>query len=176
VLNQKASNSKMAKRMDERQKLNNVETTGLGELVQVATQFSDFIKSEIVSVHRQVGEPWMVQSHFDILQHLTYGELTMSQLSDKVNRTKPTITTLVKRLKKSGYLITYRTPEDERIHRVRITEKGKRQAEWARQKLSAYEAAVSEQVNLNQIQATIQLMKSIESALIDAKTRESSIC
>lgn len=172
MLNQKASNSKMAKRVDERQKLNCMDGTGLSELFLVATHFSDFIKGEIVSVHRQVGEPWMVQSHFDILQHLTYGDLTMSQLSDKVGRTKPTITTLVKRLRNSGYVITYRTPEDERIHRVRITEKGQGQAEWAKKKLSTYGETVSGKVELSQIKDTIQLMESIERALIEAKIRE----
>lgn len=111
----------------------------------------------------------MVQSHFDILQHLMSEDLTMSQLSDKISKTKPTVTTLIKRLKESGYVISFRSSEDERIHKVQITNKGKLQAEWAKKTLSAYELAVSEKVDLNNIKEAIQLMVLIKNAIIEFK-------
>lgn len=107
----------------------------------------------------------MVQSHFDILQQLMAGELTMTKLADQVSRTKPTVTTLVKRLKKHGYVKVYKAMEDKRITKVRLTEKGLAQAEWARKTLNAYEASIIDLVDVHKMEEAIILMEKITDIL-----------
>lgn len=56
AVNQKDLNSKMTELNNENQKRNIVEESSLGELVEMAIEFSDFIKSEVVEIHKVYGE------------------------------------------------------------------------------------------------------------------------
>lgn len=163
---QRLANSKMTLLNNDSQRAKTKEEPSLGDLALSAIEFSDFIKREVVEIHRQVGEQWMVQSHFDLLQHLSIdGDLTMSQLTECINRTGPTVTTLVKKLKVHGYLTTYKTPEDERINKVRLTAKGSKQAEWAKNKLNHYEASVSETIDKDRVKDAIKLLSDVRDLL-----------
>lgn len=143
----------------------------LGDLVTSVVQFSDFIKCQVMALHQQVGESWMVQTHYDILQNLNdSGDLTMSQLANRIHRTGPTVTALVKKLKAHGYLETYKTPEDERFSMVRLSDKGSRQAEWARNSLSDFETSLPQSIDPIRIQEAIQLMSQITAMINQSNT------
>ena len=59
--------------------------------------------------------------------HLLFeaGELNMSELAAQARRTKSTLTTLVTKLERHGYVERIPDPADSRGVRVRLTDKGK---------------------------------------------------
>ncbi|WP_298068639.1 MarR family transcriptional regulator [uncultured Mailhella sp.] len=76
-------------------------------------------------------------SHGDILHHLLAGtELNMSELALRTRRTKSTVTALVTKLERGGYVERIPDPRDSRGVRVRLTDKG-RALEPAFQAISA---------------------------------------
>jgi DNA-binding MarR family transcriptional regulator len=73
------------------------------------------------------GMDGIVPSHGEILVHLLTGEkYTMKDLADKIHRTKPTVTVLIDKLVKLGYVTKEKSNEDSRITFIRLTEKGLR--------------------------------------------------
>jgi len=65
-------------------------------------------------------------SHGAILRQLTtYGPLSMSRLAELIDRTKPTVTILVRKLVKHGYVERTQDPTDSRVTLVRLTDKAK---------------------------------------------------
>ena len=65
-------------------------------------------------------------SHGAILRQLsTYGPLSMSRLAELIDRTKPTVTVLVRKLSKHGYVERMQDPTDSRVTQVCLTDKAK---------------------------------------------------
>lgn len=64
-------------------------------------------------------------SHGDILSLLFDGTAyEMSEIAKKIHRTKPTVTVLVEKLEKSGYVQRIKSDTDARFTMVSLTEKG----------------------------------------------------
>ena len=79
-----------------------------------------FITAELKNLGIEGIEP----SHGAILRQLSiYGPLPMSRLATLIDRTKPTVTSLVNKLEKNGYVNRIADPEDNRVVRVRLTDK-----------------------------------------------------
>lgn len=75
----------------------------------------------------------IVLSHGTIIVALMEQErLTMNELSRRIDRTPQTVTCLVKKLVKEGYVETKKDSEDNRVTTAELTEKGKRLAETLR--------------------------------------------
>ncbi len=68
----------------------------------------------------------VVPSHGDILCFLysEKGSLSVNTLAQKVHRTQPTVTVLVNKLEKLGYVKRLKNDEDQRITMVHLTDKG----------------------------------------------------
>ncbi len=68
----------------------------------------------------------VVPSHGDILCFLysEKGSLSVNTLAQKVHRTQPTVTVLVNKLEKLGYVKRLKDDEDQRITMVHLTDKG----------------------------------------------------
>lgn len=67
----------------------------------------------------------LVPSHGDILTVLfKYEKSTMKDIADKIHRTKPTVTVLVDKLEKLGFVKREKSDEDSRITYIVLTEKG----------------------------------------------------
>ena len=64
----------------------------------------------------------IVPSHGDIL---SCEACNMSELARQVRRTKSTVTTLVEKLERNGYVLRMPDPEDSRGVLVRLTDKGR---------------------------------------------------
>ena len=65
-------------------------------------------------------------SHGDILVRLLACETcNMSELAKQVHRTKSTVTALVEKLERNGYVLRIPDPEDSRGVLVRLTDKGR---------------------------------------------------
>ena len=72
------------------------------------------------------GIKGLVPSHGDILVALLKSEkLTMKDLAEKIDKDKSTVTVLVDKLIKQGYVEKTRDIEDNRVVFVTLTEKGK---------------------------------------------------
>ena len=82
-----------------------------------------FILAELA----KVGLHDIAPSHGDILAQLLASEaLNMSDLAQHAHRTKSTVTALVTKLEKHGYVERIPDPEDSRGVKVRLTDKGRR--------------------------------------------------
>lgn len=74
----------------------------------------------------KVGMEGFVPSHGEILMGLFYEEaLTMTQIAQNINKDPSTVTALVNKLKKNGYVETQKSPKSGRITLVMMTDKGK---------------------------------------------------
>ena len=80
----------------------------------------------IVSELEKLGIKGIVPSHGDIIVTLMkYGELTMTEIAEKINRDRSTVTTLIKKLNKIGFTATRKNESDQRSNLVFLTTKGK---------------------------------------------------
>lgn len=71
------------------------------------------------------GITGIVPSHGGILVHLFSGEkYTMKDLAEKIHRTKPTVTILIDKLVKLGYVTKEKSNEDSRVTFIGLTAKG----------------------------------------------------
>lgn len=79
-----------------------------------------FIQQELKSK----GITDLVPSHGDILAMLyQYNKLTMKEIAEKIHRTKPTVTILVNKLEKLGFVKREKSSEDSRITYIMLTPK-----------------------------------------------------
>ena len=89
---------------------------------RIREEANDFIMDEL----KKLGCEAIVPSHGDILASLfRAGELTMTEISDAIHRERSTVTTLVNKLVKLGFVKTKKNPEDSRYSIVYLTQKGK---------------------------------------------------
>lgn len=74
---------------------------------------------------QQNGINGLVPSHGDILVVLyQYEKLTMKDIADKIHRTKPTVTVLVDKLEKLGFVKREKSDKDSRVTYIMLTQKG----------------------------------------------------
>lgn len=72
------------------------------------------------------GIEGLVPSHGDILAVLYACEKsTMKDIAEKIHRTKPTVTVLVDKLEKLGYVCREKSTDDSRVTFIMLTDKGK---------------------------------------------------
>ncbi|WP_312884268.1 MarR family winged helix-turn-helix transcriptional regulator [Paenibacillus xylanilyticus] len=68
----------------------------------------------------------IVPSHGDILMFLYLEDsLSIKMVAERVHRTQPTVTVLVNKLEKLGYVERSKSPEDSRVTFIRLTEQGR---------------------------------------------------
>ena len=95
-------------------------------ILNYASRLREAGNAFILDELEKVGLKDIAPSH-GIVMHLLFeaGELNMSQLALRARRTKSTLTTLVTKLEKSGYVERLPDPTDSRGVKVRLTDKGK---------------------------------------------------
>lgn len=80
----------------------------------------------IVKQLKNNGISSLVPSHGDILVCLYQnGKMTMKDIADKIHRTRPTVTVLIDKLEKSGFVEREISKEDNRYTYIILTSKGK---------------------------------------------------
>lgn len=80
----------------------------------------------IIEELKNNGASELVPSHGDILFCLyKNGKMTMKDIADCIHRTKPTVTVLVDKLEKLGYLKRETSENDSRCTNLTLTQKGK---------------------------------------------------
>ena len=79
----------------------------------------------IIEELKNNGVEGLVPSHGDILVCLyKNGKMTMKDIANSIHRTKPTVTVLVDKLEKLGYLKREASDEDSRSTNIVLTQKG----------------------------------------------------
>lgn len=79
----------------------------------------------IIEALKNNGAEGLVPSHGDILVCLyKKGKMTMKDIADCIHRTKPTVTVLVDKLEKLGYLKREISEKDSRYTNIVLTQKG----------------------------------------------------
>ena len=101
----------------------NFETDIIISLIsRIREKSSRFITSEL----NRLGLGELKPIHGDILLTLfRHGNPTMKELADRVDRQKSTVTTLVEKLIRLGYAKKNQDPDDSRIFRISLTDKGR---------------------------------------------------
>jgi len=96
------------------------------DIISLISKIKESANGFITSEMDKWGIKGLATSHGDILDALLRSEkLTMKELADKISRDKSTITALVDKLIKQGYVEKARDIEDNRVVFVTLTEKGK---------------------------------------------------
>ncbi len=79
----------------------------------------------IIEELKNNGAEGLVPSHGDILVCLyKNGKMTMKDIANSIHRTKPTVTVLIDKLEKLGYLKREASDEDSRSTNIVLTQKG----------------------------------------------------
>ncbi|MFB8376907.1 MarR family winged helix-turn-helix transcriptional regulator [Paenibacillus taichungensis] len=94
--------------------------------IALIARIRDHINKQIVQELEQHNVIGIVPSHGDILMFL-YREdaLSIKMLAERVHRTQPTVTVLVNKLEKLGYVERSKSAEDSRVTMIRLTEQGR---------------------------------------------------
>jgi len=84
------------------------------------------INKRLIDEMALLGMEGLVPSHGEILMQLFRNdEMPKSQIADNINKDRSTVTTLINKLLKFGYVQTRKNPEDSRSSLVSLTEKGR---------------------------------------------------
>jgi len=94
----------------------------ISRISKIKNEVVDYIECEL----RKRGIEGLVVSHGNILDILyeNNGKLTMKEISEGIDRSKSTVTQLVDRLLKAGYVTKESNLEDKRYSYIVLTEKG----------------------------------------------------
>ncbi|MFD1177476.1 MarR family winged helix-turn-helix transcriptional regulator [Paenibacillus puldeungensis] len=89
------------------------------------SKIRDAVNKMIVTELEKNGVADIAPSHGDILSLLyhSYG-MPISVLAEKINRSQPTVTVLVNKLVRLGYVERKKDDKDKRVTLIRLTEKG----------------------------------------------------
>ena len=95
------------------------------EMLSLVSKIHEKGNRFIVEELKNNGAEGLVPSHGDILVCLyKNGKMTMKDIANCIHRTKPTVTVLVDKLEKLGYLKREASDEDSRSTNIVLTQKG----------------------------------------------------
>lgn len=85
----------------------------------------DAVNNLILTELNKQGVNGIAPSHGDILVCLyEKNRLSVKELAEKIHRTQPTVTVLIDKLQKLGYVERIKSWEDSRVTLIKLTEKG----------------------------------------------------
>ncbi|WP_337035594.1 MarR family transcriptional regulator [Paenibacillus illinoisensis] len=94
--------------------------------IALIARIRDHVNKRIVQELEQHDVTGIVPSHGDILMFLYHEDsLSIKMLAERVHRTQPTVTVLVNKLEKLGYVERSKSVEDSRVTLIRLTEQGR---------------------------------------------------
>jgi len=94
-------------------------------IIALASRLTEKAHKLIIRELETRGINGIVPSHGGILLQLFSGETyTMKELAEKIHRTKPTVTVLVDKLVRLGYVTKEKGSQDSRNTWIRLTQKG----------------------------------------------------
>lgn len=97
----------------------------MNDLLSLVSKIHEKGNRFIIDELKKNGTSGLVPSHGDILFCLyKNGKMTMKNIAESIHRTKPTVTVLVDKLEKLGYLKRIVSEEDSRYTYIVLTQKG----------------------------------------------------
>ena len=94
--------------------------------INLISRIRELANNVIVTELEKLGVKGVVPSHGDIIVTLIkHRELTMTEIAEKINRDRSTVTTLVKKLNTIGFTATKKNERDQRSNFVFLTPKGR---------------------------------------------------
>lgn len=101
--------------------------TKMDNSIVLISRIRENVNLFLINELEEIGLSGIAPSHGDIFTTLfKYDELTMTEIADNINRDRSTVTTLVKKLIKLGYVDSRENPEDRRSSLVFLTKEGKK--------------------------------------------------
>lgn len=95
-------------------------------LAALMSRITENANKLIVHELEKRGIQGIVPSHGSILGLLLDGqEYTMKDLADRIHRTKPTVTVLIDKLVRLGYVVKEKSQDDSRVTFIRLTDEGR---------------------------------------------------
>ena len=95
------------------------------EMLSLVSKIHEKGNRFIIEELKNNGAEGLVPSHGDILVCLyKNGKMTMKDIANSIRRTKPTVTVLVDKLEKLGYIKREASDEDNRFTNIVLTQKG----------------------------------------------------
>ena len=95
------------------------------EMLSLVSKIHEKGNRFIIEELKNNGAEGLVPSHGDILVCLyKNGKMTMKDIANSIHRTKPTVTVLVDKLEKLGYIKREASEEDNRSTNIVLTQKG----------------------------------------------------
>ena len=95
------------------------------EMLSLVSKIHEKGNRFIIEELKNNGAEGLVPSHGDILVCLyKNGKMTMKDIANSIHRTKPTVTVLIDKLEKLGYLKREDSDEDSRSTNIVLTQKG----------------------------------------------------
>ena len=95
------------------------------DVISLISKIRGKVNRSIVSELSKQGVDGIVTSHGDIINALfKKSRMTMAEIAGKIGRDKSTVTALVDKLIRLGYVVKERDTEDTRVVYVTLTDKG----------------------------------------------------
>ena len=95
------------------------------EMLSLVSKIHEKGNRFIIEELKNNGAEGLVPSHGDILVCLyKNGKMTMKDIANSIRRTKPTVTVLVDKLEKLGYIKREASDKDNRSTNIVLTQKG----------------------------------------------------
>lgn len=95
------------------------------DVISLISKIREKVNKLIVNEMSQNGMEGIVTSHGDIINALYNNKrMTMAEIADKIGKDKSTVTVLIEKLVKLGYVTKERNPEDTRVIEVTLTNEG----------------------------------------------------
>ncbi len=96
------------------------------DIISLVSRIREFANTFITDEMNKYGVEGLAVSHGDIIFSLLNNEkLTMKEIAEKIEKDKSTVTALVNKLIKQGYVEKTKDTLDNRVVFVTLTEKGK---------------------------------------------------
>ena len=100
-------------------------------IIHLISRLRDRVNISMMEEYKEVGLGDIVPAHGGIIYALgSQSELSMKELARLMQRDNSTITTLVDKLERLGYVTRFKSSEDGRVYRVRLTDKGQQAHKW----------------------------------------------
>lgn len=86
---------------------------------------------------------------------------TISELSDTLNVSKPTVTESIKKLERGGYITKHRCTVDARIYYIELTERGSKLANLEKLSVIRLVDLISEKLTKEEVEHLVQALSGI---------------
>lgn len=113
---------------------------------------------------------------FPVLMHLLHKDgMTQQELTEKLHVDKATITRVITKLVKSGYVRRERDPDDKRAYRLFVTQKARETSSEIRKVLRAWTAILAEGLTDEEQDTALKLLRHMRDNAVRYKKHKEDV-